>query len=168
MKIISETTHTPHIQMSSCLKAKKSSSHWNSTYPVSGGNSPLLQQEKKDECSSFTSFPKVLTQQCPPIRLSTTLNILDQLRTAFARRTWRKKTPQAISKEEFKRSFYRRPNAEELAGGARIHVFTSNAYARCHSILCLHWSYACLCENKKTRLLHPPSTLCVAFKTVWS
>lgn len=36
---------------------------------------------------------------------------------------------------EFKKSFYRRPNTEELAGGAPIHVFANNAYVKQHLIL---------------------------------
>lgn len=95
----------PLIQMSSFLKGKRASSLLNSTYPVSGGSSPLSVQEKRDECSSFTSFPKVLTQQCPPIRLSTMLNIFNHLRKAFACRMWRKKTPEAISKQSSRKAF---------------------------------------------------------------
>lgn len=65
---------------------------------------------------------------------------------------------------EFKKSFYRRPNTEEVAGGAPIHAFANNSCVRRRLILCSHPSCAGLHGNKTTRLIHPPSALTSHFR----
>lgn len=59
--------------------------------------------------------------------------------------------PGAISKQSLRvqKNLYRGPDAEELAGGVLIHVFSNNTYVRHRFILCLHWSCAGLCGNKR-------------------
>lgn len=43
----------------------------------------MVQEKKKDECSSFTSFLNVLTQQCPPIRLFHNAKYIRSLEKSF-------------------------------------------------------------------------------------